>query len=152
MMPDYKLLAGLEVEGVRIDNLLRTMNERIEVLYDREHTIGHAFFMSLLEDQSIDNLAAIFSDKILPLLAEYFFEDWQKIRLVLGDNQKTGKVETQFILEQGLENDGAGLFGSNLDLSLYGLDRIRRYVRNPSALSDPDAYIGVYDSTALQEE
>ncbi len=152
MMPDYELLAGVEVGEIQIDKLLQTVNERIEALYDREHTIGHAFFMSLKDDPSIENLASIFANKIIPLLAEYFFEDWQKIRLVLGDNQKQGTPAAQFIWEKGLEGSGSVLFGNSTDLTMYGLDRVKQYVRNEKALNDPKAYVGIYNSAALKEE
>ncbi|TKB26492.1 hypothetical protein FCL47_08750 [Desulfopila sp. IMCC35006] len=152
MMPDSDLLAGIEVGEIKIDKLLETMNQRIEALYDREHTIGHAFFLPLKKEPTIDNLASIFNHKIIPLLAEYFFEDWQKIRLVLGDNQKTDHPGAQFILEEELENNGSVLFGNSTDLAMYGLDRARQYVRNKVALTDPDAYVGIYNSAALKEE
>lgn len=108
--------------------------------------------MPLKQDPSIDNLSSIFANKIIPLLAEYFFEDWQKIRLVLGDNQKTNRPEAQFIYEKELENNGSALFCNSVDFAMYGLDRVRQYVRNVSALTDPDAYIGICNSAALQEE
>lgn len=152
MMPDYEVLKELEVGEIQVDKLLQTMNKRIEALYDREHTIGHAFFIPLRDDPSIENLSSIFSGKIIPLLAEYFFEDWQKIRLVLGDNQKQDVPEAQFIIENELEDNGSGLFGNTTDLSMYGLDRVKKYERNEKALTDPKAYIGVYDSAALAEE
>lgn len=66
--------------------MLETINERIEYLYDRDYTIGHAYFMSLKNGANISELALIFKNKILPLLQEYFYDDWEKIRLVLGDN------------------------------------------------------------------
>jgi 5-methylcytosine-specific restriction endonuclease McrBC GTP-binding regulatory subunit McrB len=152
MMPDPTLLAGIEIEGILIEKLLQTMNLRIEALYDREHTIGHAFFMPLQQDATIENLGSIFSHKIIPLLAEYFFEDWQKIRLVLGDNQKPDNLGAQFILEQELDNNGSVLFGNSTELAMYGLDRVHQYIRNETALTDPDAYIGIYDSAALTED
>ena len=152
MMPEYQLLSGIEIGGIEIDKLLQTMNWRIEALYDREHTIGHAFFMPLKKEPTIDNLASIFANKIIPLLAEYFFEDWQKIRLVLGDNQKTERPEIQFIQEDELENNSSILFGNSTDLAMYGLDRVRQYSRNKDALTAPDAYIGIYNSAALREE
>jgi len=152
MMPEYDLLAGLEIGEIKIDALLKTMNQRIEALYDREHTIGHAFFIPLKQDASLDDLASIFSHKIIPLLAEYFFEDWQKIRLVLGDNQKADRPDAQFILEEELADNGSTLFGNSTDLAMYGLDRGHQYVRNKDALTEPDAYIGIYDSAALKEE
>lgn len=71
--------------------LLEVMNQRIEALYDRDHTIGHAYFTSLknlAEADRFETLQETFRNRIVPLLEEYFFDDWQKIRLVLGDNQK----------------------------------------------------------------
>lgn len=77
--------AGVEVS---VGALLRAMNERIEFLLDREHCIGHAYFMPLEEDGSFARLCAIFRNQILPLLQEYFFEDWEHIALVLNDHNK----------------------------------------------------------------
>lgn len=87
MMPNPDLLEGLVIDNINICNLLKCLNERIEALYDREHTLGHAFFMELLEEdkKNIDTLAAIFKNKVIPLLQEYFFDDWGKIQLILGD-------------------------------------------------------------------
>jgi 5-methylcytosine-specific restriction endonuclease McrBC GTP-binding regulatory subunit McrB len=152
MMPDYDLLQGVQVEEIQVDKLLQTINQRIEALYDREHTLGHAFFMGLKQDASMENLASIFANKIIPLLAEYFFEDWQKIRLVLGDNQKKGRPEIQFIHEGVLEQNGSVLFGNSTDLSMYGLDRVRQYIRNDEALTDPDTYLGIYEPVNKEEE
>ncbi|WP_141052329.1 McrB family protein [Aliarcobacter cryaerophilus] len=89
MMPNSKLLEGVEVDGIKIDKLLETINKRVEYLYDRAHTIGHAYFMSLenletKEDKKAE-LENIFRNKIIPLLQEYFYDDWEKVRLVLGD-------------------------------------------------------------------
>ncbi len=91
MMPEPGLLGNVNIEGINIGNLLTKMNERVEALYDREHQIGHAYFMSLNEHSTIGDLARIMKKKIIPLLQEYFFDDWEKIRLVLGDNQKENK-------------------------------------------------------------
>ncbi|MFY9080335.1 AAA family ATPase [Aliarcobacter cryaerophilus] len=89
MMPNSSLLKNLVIDGIKIDNLLETINKRVEYLYDREHTIGHAYFMSLenletKEDKKAE-LENIFRNKIIPLLQEYFYDDWEKVRLVLGD-------------------------------------------------------------------
>lgn len=86
MMPNPSLLEKFEVDGVKIDKLLETINKRVEYLYDRDHTIGHAYFMSLenAEDKKAE-LENIFRNKIIPLLQEYFYDDWEKVRLVLGD-------------------------------------------------------------------
>ena len=69
--------------GVNLQNLLKSMNERIEFLLDREHTIGHSFFIGV---DSLDRLREVFRLKIIPLLQEYFYDDYAKIDAVLGGN------------------------------------------------------------------
>lgn len=81
-------LSGIEVEGVNIEEMLKVMNQRIGVLLDRDHHIGHTYFLPLKEDPSIARLASIFRNQVVPLLQEYFFEDWGRIRLVLNDQNK----------------------------------------------------------------
>ena len=71
--------------------ILEVINERIECLYDREHTIGHAFFVPLRESPTLETLARIFKNRVIPLLQEYFHEDYSKIQLVLGDNDKDSR-------------------------------------------------------------
>jgi len=84
MMPNAELL-DFEVENVNLKALLLKINARVEYFYDRDHTIGHAYFMELDENSSIDELNAVMRNKIIPLLQEYFYDDWEKIRLVLND-------------------------------------------------------------------
>lgn len=86
MMPSQTLLDGVTVDGINIQKLLNCMNERIEFLFDREHTIGHAFFMSLRKNPTAEKLKEIFRNKVIPLLQEYFYDDYQKIGLVLGSS------------------------------------------------------------------
>lgn len=91
-MPAPDVLEGIIIldkgESINIADLLDIMNKRIECLFDREHTIGHAFFTKLRDNPSIENLSMIFKKSIVPLLQEYFYDDYEKIRLVLGDNGK----------------------------------------------------------------
>ena len=87
MMPRPELL-DFEVEGLHVKRMLETINKRIEYLYDRDHTIGHAYFMSLKDEKIMDKKAeldTIFRNKIIPLLQEYFYDDWEKIVMVLGN-------------------------------------------------------------------
>ena len=100
MMPDYDVLSaevGVVAE-IDIAEMLETINERVEYLYDRDHTIGHAYFMTLGENSSRDNLDHVMRNKIIPLLQEYFYDDWKKILLVLNDGfieekkQDTSKI------------------------------------------------------------
>jgi hypothetical protein len=67
-----------------VPRLLRTINGRLEVLLDRDHLIGHAHFMRLVEDPTIEVLKDVFATSILPLLAEYFYADLGRVGLVLG--------------------------------------------------------------------
>jgi 5-methylcytosine-specific restriction protein B len=142
MMPDPKLLDGVVVAGINLTKLLSTMNSRIELLYDREHTLGHSFFMGLDSNSTIKDLAQVFRLQVLPLLEEYFFEDWQKIRLVLADDRKPKGAA--FIVEKEYEISIADLLGeSNNNL----LAQSAVYVRNEEALINPQSYVGIYNST-----
>lgn len=81
-MPDSSLLEGKKVGAVDLKHLLETINERIESLIDRDHTIGHAYLINV---KSLQDLRVAFKDKIVPLLQEYFYGDYGKIGLVLGE-------------------------------------------------------------------
>lgn len=148
--PNSAPLAGLVVtldSGlIDVREMLHRINQRVEALYDRDHCIGHAYFTALAQvsdgDVRFAALEQVFRNRIVPLLEEYFFEDWQKIRLVLGDNQKKNE-QTHFIREsQDHEQDLNSLFGSDHGLDAYGTKR--RYSVQESAFSKPDAYIGIY--------
>jgi len=105
MLPNYDLLKDIFVEDkgvkVNIGAMLKVINERIEYLYDREHTIGHAVFLELKENNNIDKLENIFKKSVIPLLQEYFYEDYEKIRLILGDNAKD--EDEQFIFAESIK-------------------------------------------------
>ncbi len=81
MMPEPSLLSD-KIDWVSLKELLETINQRIEALIDRDHTIGHAYFMNV---KDMKDLRATFKDKIIPLLQEYFYGDYGKIGLVLGE-------------------------------------------------------------------
>lgn len=76
------------VEGVTVGQMLRTMNQRIEALLDRDHCLGHAYFMPLRTTTTLAQLGSIFRNQVLPLLQEYFFDDWQRIQWVLNDHRE----------------------------------------------------------------
>lgn len=156
LMPDARDVDGAPLFGLRvtmgnqiidIPRLLDAINQRVEALYDRDHCIGHAYFTHLkhmpdVEERTV-GLKMVFANRILPLLEEYFFEDWQKIRLVLADNQKP--KEGCFVVEsQDPEGDLTRLFGGEHGLDSYAAKR--RYVVQEAAYSNPDAYIGIYQT------
>jgi 5-methylcytosine-specific restriction protein B len=140
MPPRPELLANVVVQGVAIDKLLEVMNQRIEALLDREHCLGHAYFLPLKADPSIERLARIFEQQILPLLKEYFFEDWNRIRWVLNDHRKNDL--NCFVLPS--DSSVATLFGDEFD----GRVQEHMWAINDEAFERVEAYLGILDHAA----
>lgn len=134
VMPEPELFDKLEVEGVNVGQMLRTMNKRIEVLYDREHTLGHAYFMPLKSTPTIACLQSIFQNKVIPLLQEYFFDDYGKIRAVLGWSAD------RFVRRL----DTTGLFAYGDD-ALTDYDQLESY-QVLKAPEDSEAYQLIYEA------
>lgn len=82
LLPDYSPIPESTAYGINLRALLQQMNQRIEYLYDRDHTLGQAYLVNVA---TLEDLDECFRRKIIPLLQEYFYEDWSKIRLVLND-------------------------------------------------------------------
>lgn len=112
MMPNKKLLEQ-DVDGINLQSLLEAMNIRIESVFDRDHVLGHTYLMGIT---SFEDLVQRFKNQIIPLLQEYFFEDWRRIQQVLNDVEQP--LERQII--QNLTEDGA-----------VGRDRRQRFRVNP---------------------
>ncbi len=91
-MPDVRLVKK-NVAGVNGRRMLKAMNKRITVYLGREHQIGHTYLIGVT---TIDGLAEAFQRRIVPLLQEYFYDDWAKIRSVLNENPfiRELKIET----------------------------------------------------------
>lgn len=88
LAPDLRTLPEM-VDGVPLRRVLEMVNDRIEYLIDREHRIGHAFFLG---DGGRDRAAidATMRNNVIPLLQEYFFEDWSRVAAVLGERPRKG--------------------------------------------------------------
>ena len=101
MQPKPDILS--EVGDVKLKELLETINKRIEVLIDKDHQIGHSYFIGI---QYLEDLRRTFKDKIIPLLEEYFYGDFGKIGLVLGEKfiEQT-KYEEKVFAEFPYEKD-----------------------------------------------
>lgn len=136
-MPDANVLRTLHANFVGtldVAKMLEVINERITVLYDREHTIGHAYFIPLKDDPTIQCLGNIFEKAIIPLLQEYFYEDYEKIRLVLGDNAKS-REDIQFITK---DTGISGVFkgGTPIDIDA-------KYSINEKAFKNIESYLEI---------
>lgn len=109
LMPEPERLQQ-DVEGINIRKFLTTLNDRIEYLFDREHQIGHAYFIKCRTRAQIDSALR---DSVIPLLKEYFFEDWSRVATVLE-----GKV-----VSEGEELNGRFISGRRLELDGLGMDQ-----------------------------
>jgi hypothetical protein len=88
MLPNSELVEQMiTIDEIDIKLLFDTINSRIEFLIDKDHTIGHSYFLKIKDNQTIEALALIFKNEIIPLLSEYFYGDFEKIQLVLGENR-----------------------------------------------------------------
>ena len=145
MMPNSSIV-DVTVDGVNVKKMLDTINERITVLYDREHMIGHAFFTNLNNDSTIEDLALIFKNKIIPLLQEYFYEDYSKIRLVLGDNSN---CEDKYKFIEEIDNSKRDIFKGNFDLDIV---ENYKYEINYQAFNYAESYIKIYSREEESDE
>ena len=91
------LIVAVDGKKIEVQKILEAINERIEYIYDREHTIGHSYFMPLMKTPTKEKLDEIFRVNIIPLLAEYFYGDWEDIRFVLNNDFVTEKTKSQYI-------------------------------------------------------
>lgn len=96
-LEDFDVLDDNIFTGIHLEKMLNAINARIEKLLDKDHTIGHAFFMGLAtSEKPLEELKRIFQSKILPLLQEYFYGDIGRISLIIGDgffDRKNGDVQ-----------------------------------------------------------
>ena len=114
VLPDSKVIRDLLVErGLNeefveiIEKTFNVLNKRIMVLLDEDHMLGHSYFLNISKENSEYDLYAVWYDKIVPLIQEYFYNDWDKIRLLLGEYDSAKKKG--FV--KALESEYKGIFG-----------------------------------------
>ena len=146
MMPKSQVLYDIganvvNANGQTLDvaKMLEIINKRIEYLYDREHTIGHAFFTKLKDEPTVERLGSIFQKSVVPLLQEYFYEDYEKIQLVLGDNEKAD--ELKFVKDSPVEDDIFNGYASDIS----GLPE-KKYEIQESAFTNMQSYKAIHKS------
>ena len=81
MRPEDNLVK--DVENIQLNSIFKKMNKKIEILLDEDHMIGHSFLMKC---QSVEDVKKSWFNEIMPLINEYFYGDWEKIKMVLGDD------------------------------------------------------------------
>lgn len=126
---DIPKLSNYHKNQFNLEKLLTTINQRIEVLLDRDHQIGHSYFIDV---NSLADLKAIFYDKIIPLLQEYFYGDYAKIGLVLG----TGFIKQQMVNANVFSNFDPELASNYEEKQIY---YIKDY-RNGSNLAASETF------------
>ncbi len=136
MMPTYNDLQT-DIEGINLQKLLKAINERIEFLYDRDHTIGHAYF---IDCKSFEELYDLFKNKIIPLLQEYFYDDWQKINLVFNDN---GFIKSKLVKTKELFSNCKDFEDIDEDKDIFYLDE--------GALKAKEEYVKIYKVESLTQ-
>ena len=129
MMPKPEIISE-NVEGVDCKRMLEEMNKRITALLDRERQIGHTY---LLRVHDMAGLSYAFQNKIFPLLQEYFFDDWSKIRAVLGQNH--------FVRDGDVPNLFWGLEQADEDRTIY-----ERLSGDDPGWTDPEEYKKIYNA------
>lgn len=105
LMPDLDALPSEDIDGINVRQLLGVINSRLAFLFDREHTIGHAYFTGVKTFQQIE---VVLLEKIVPLLQEYFYDDWSKVQLILDGPRKQSSLSIIISEETNVEC----LFGS----------------------------------------
>ncbi|WP_082775958.1 AAA family ATPase [Pyrococcus kukulkanii] len=91
--PEQEKLKGTIIEGIDLGKLLESLNKKIEALKDRDHRIGHSYFINI---NTREELHRVWYQEIIPLLQEYFYNDWESLKFILGDFIEEEKVKTPF--------------------------------------------------------
>lgn len=81
MRPENDLVR--DIGGIKLNSIFRKINKKIELLLDEDHMIGHSFFMKC---KSVNDVRNAWFNEIIPLVNEYFYGDWEKINLILGND------------------------------------------------------------------
>jgi 5-methylcytosine-specific restriction protein B len=139
VVPKYELLSR-SVRGVQVDRLLRRINDRLEYLLDRDHRIGHAY---LIGAKTLDDLRRAFRMQIIPLLQEYFFDDFSRVALVLA----TPPGVPPFLMPGRISQ--RSLFWTSLDGSVPA-ERTRYSVTEPATWTEA-SFAGLYSDSGAAE-
>lgn len=146
--PNPESITPAVVEGVELPRLLECLNNRIEYLLDRDHTIGHALFLNI---KTLEQLQDVLAQRVIPLLQEYFFEDMGKVRLVLtGKSNGNAFIKLRKLEPSKLFPGGAETVGTETRTTFTVMDRRTWTAEQIRSLYDPSAAANT--NTAPQED
>ena len=136
MPPKYDLLREeVENDKIELQELLKAINTRIEFLLDKDHLIGHSYFINI---KTFEELKEVFRNSIMPLLQEYFYDDFEKIRVVLNIDEKD---KDSFIIKKEIPQNFSGTLKTRLEKkSVYEI--------NEKAFDDHKKYSKIYPEEA----
>lgn len=138
MMPKTNHLKQ-KPDGICMESMLKVINERLKILKDNNHTIGHAW---LWDVDTFEKLRQVFNDKIIPLLQEFFYNDYEKLGLLLGD---------QFVeLDLKADRDLFAEFPSGNGLKSQYLNKCAYKFTDPTTWSS-DTFKSIYRSSKIEE-
>ncbi|EMS33845.1 hypothetical protein C943_04164 [Mariniradius saccharolyticus AK6] len=122
MLPEPEKLSK-DCEGIDLEILLKTINKRLEILKDPDHTIGHAWLWDI---SKFEDLKKVYADKVLPLLQEFFYNDYEKLGLVLGDAffQEPQQVSSNLFAKFSQGNGLASQYESVVKYKLKSIDNL----------------------------
>lgn len=138
---DYDIIR--DVEGIELKKLLKAMNDRITSILDKEHQLGHTFFLGI---RTLNDLCKVFVENIIPLLDEYFFGDYERLQKVFGDTKDWGKPQKYFIVNRVKQSQLKKLFGDKSEI----IDEMDNYYLNKNLkekyfhLIEPDFFKSIY--------
>lgn len=111
--PDPALLAPTkDSPSIDLEMLLETLNRRIGFMLGKEYEIGHGYLMGCDTNAQV---VRRFAQRVLPLLAEYFYGNEGSLLLVLGD--RIGGEENIYRIETAASSFES-VFGRDLESAL----------------------------------
>lgn len=129
MPPRYNLLKSIdnktinnETNKIDLQELLKAINNRIEFLLNKDHLIGHSYFLGI---ETFSDLKEVFKNSIIPLLQEYFYDDFEKIKIVLNikDNDKTNFIRKKEISKYFFDNIPEHLKNKSSKKPIYEINK-----------------------------
>ena len=141
MPPKYNLLER-DIEDINLKKLLEAINTRIEFLLDKDHLIGHSYFINI---KSFEDFKEVFKNSIMPLLQEYFYDDFEKIKFVLNGEK------TNFIIDKKEEPNSSYISKDLLKNLPKSFQNKTIYEINEEAFDEDENYRNIYKNTEIEE-